>query len=262
MQRSLVLLLTLASVSLCCSKDRSTQPKPPQTFDISGYYADIDTLYYKLWSDDFSEEWFGRKSIDGIEYLIVTNSSGYKYYYSASGYAGFQSPGSPLVLFDKPIPPLPQEVEFEAPITSTTTFSYGGNLFNMKISYTLIDTSSVSVVFGTFNPCPHFSQELVMSVSDQGETTYSEFWLAKGPGSIQARDSDKTVINMIRGFVNGQAWGEPQEACSATVASRNPSDRVASLLLGLTISPSTRFHGAIVPKCKLPKMRRGLRRRS
>jgi hypothetical protein len=206
MARILIPLVIIASFIVGCSDDRPTQPER-RTFDLSEYYESLDSLYYKVWSDGSSRQWHGRQTIGTTPYVIIRNNSGDMYYYSAGGYAGFQTAGYSLILFDKPIPSLPSDVEFGKHIANTTTFSYGGYLFTMKITYALLDTASVAVTFGVFNPCPHFSEEIVLSASGESETTTSQFWIASGPGSIRLRNQDQTVIDMVRGFVNGQSWG-------------------------------------------------------
>lgn len=178
---------------------------------MEDYMTYIDSLYYKVWSDSSWEKFNNSVKINNIVYVTVINSDGVEYYYSILGYAGFKPYGESLILFDKPVPTLPDTLLFNYTYKLETTFYYQGYNYTMTYNETLLDTVSVAVAFGIFNPCLWFKSKFTLSAGGQSESLDREYWLAKGPGNIKLKQDNGVIIVMVRGIVNGQSWGMPLE---------------------------------------------------
>jgi hypothetical protein len=208
--------LTLALISVSCGDTGPAESLTGKTIMLSEYGSYIDQGYYKVWSDS-SREMFGQiTTIGGTTYATVIDGDGYEHFYSSEGYAGFIPSGGSLILFDSPVPSLPDTLTFGKTYDQAATFTYAGIPDTLKIEQTLVDTGSVIVPFGTFSPCVHFKQKSTFSGGGQSSVNTSEFWLAKGPSDIK-RLTSGTVTLMVRGYVNGQSWGEgiPKRSASS-----------------------------------------------
>lgn len=178
-----------------------------KTIAMDGYGSYIDPGYYKVWSDSSWEE-FGRiVSIDSTTYATILDNTGYEYYYSQEGYAGFSSGGGSPVFFDTPVPSLPDTLTFGKTYTQQATFSANGIKYTMKMQQTLEDTGTVTVSFGTFNGCLWFKSKTTISGGGEDETSTSEYWMAKGPSELKRKSSSGAIALMTYGYVNGQSWG-------------------------------------------------------
>lgn len=202
-----VLILSASLLLYSCKKNNPVSPEaPPQTIIVSAYGEAFDSLYFKMWSDSSWSKFGGTIVINGTMYVIEVTNDGYESYYNELGYAGFKPAGDALILFDRPITNLPDTLTFGEAYTRQTTFSYQGYLFTFAYEQTLVDTVSVSVPFGAFNPCLHFTNKVTVAAGGQSEVQNVEFWIARGPGSIKQTSGSISVV-MVRGIVNGQGWG-------------------------------------------------------
>ena len=146
--------------SISCKKSTSspTEPALPQKpITLDGYGIFIDSSYYELWSDSSWEQFNRVLVINGITYTTVINNDSDEYYYDALGYAGFQSKGQSLTLFDKPFPSLPDTIVIGQTYEQATTFFYGGFNYSLTDETTFTDTVDVSVPIGIFSPCLWFT---------------------------------------------------------------------------------------------------------
>ena len=201
------LLIFSVVILISCKKNDPVGPEPPlKTIVVSAYREALDSLYFKMWSDSSWSKYGGSVVLNGNSYVVEVTNDGYESYYSATGFAGFKQPGDALILFDKPITNLPDTLAFGEAYTRQTTFSYQGITFTLAQEQTLVDTVSVSVPFGVFNPCLHFASRVTVSASGQSDVQNVEFWIARGPGTIKQASGPLSVV-MVRGIVNGQGWG-------------------------------------------------------
>lgn len=230
-----VCFFVLSLICLSCNKEETPESPPQQrTLLLSGYGSSIDSSYYKVWSDSTWEKFNRLVTIDSVTYTTVVTDDGSEYYYSVLGYAGFQIAGEPLIMFDRPLPSLPDTVVFGQRYTRTTTFFLDGYVFTMKVEQYLQDTVSLSVPFGTFNACLWFNSTTSVSVDGLKKVYSAQFWVAKGPADIkQTLTSGQTII-MVRGRVNRQGWGMAYAAqlpvTTERKASRLVTDSVKPLL--------------------------------
>ncbi len=220
-------LLILISASLLYSCGGSTDASDSlngKTIALQDYGSSIEQAYYKVWSDSSREE-FGRiTTVGGATYVTIVDDAGYEYFYSQDGFAGFIPPGGSLILFDSPMPSLPDTLTFGKTYTTTVTFTYAGTHDTLKTGQTLVDSSTVVAPCGTFNACIHFRTESTLSGGEEPQVITSESWLAKGPSDVKRKSSSGTVALMVRGYVNGQSWGEglPKRIAAAAGTFRLP----------------------------------------
>ena len=187
-------------------------PGPPPVvgtvkFYLPPYQETLDTLYFKIWSDSSGMEYGGRKSFGADTFSVLLDNLGNEYYYGPGGYSGFTASGQSAILFDTPLGAWPDSLPINGTFTQSTTFAYGGNTWTMSDYYRLLDTSAASAAFGVFDPCIHLQNISTASVAGQGNSSTSEFWMAKGPGQIVQADNLGNSITMVRGQVNGRYWG-------------------------------------------------------
>jgi hypothetical protein len=174
---------------------------------VSGYGLSIDSFYFTIWSDSSWEEYNKTISIGGITYTTVINNSGDEYYYSAIGYAGWKPKGESLILFDEPLPILPDTMECNKVYLRNTTFFYQGYNYSIQYEHTLFDTVNVSIPLGIFNCCLYMKTKATVTVSTQSQTQTSYWWAAKGPATIKQTLNSGNTIVLVRGVINGQGWG-------------------------------------------------------
>ncbi len=174
---------------------------------VTGYGFAIDSSFYRLWSDSSWEKFNQVVTLNGTTYVTLITNDGYEYYYSQSGWAGFKEQGQSLILFDTPMPSLPDTMVFAQTYTSATSFSYQEYIYSLKVQQSLQDTVSVSVSFGTFDPCLWIKTKSTQSVNGQSMVQNLQSWLAKGPSDIKEILSNGFTITMLRGWVNGRSWG-------------------------------------------------------
>jgi hypothetical protein len=233
------LLLLAPLLFLCCDKEEfpaSGQTDNQKKISVSAYGASLDSAYYKVWSDS-SWEKFGQVVIlNSMVYVTAINSYGDEHYYGAAGYAGFQPYGGSLILFDTPLASLPDTLVFDHKYIRETTFTYQGYNYSLRMVQTLLDTVSVSVSFGTFNPCLWLNSTSTLSVNGQSNVSSGQIWLAIGPSDIQQLLNTGIAISMVYGYVNGRNWGV------YTVQPRlNISKRQDSFPLNRLLKPMTGF---------------------
>jgi len=192
-----------------CKKDNApTSSEPaPKIISTAGYGSYIDSLYYKMWSDSTWEKFGHVIVVNNLTYITTINNAGDEYYYGINGCSGFKPKGENLIIFDRPMYPLRDTIVFNDVYTRVTFFTYQGYRFTMQYYYTLLDTVSVSVPFGLFNPCLWFKGKSTLSAGSESESNSTEFWMVKGPSTIRETESDGFTIEMVRGIVNGQGWG-------------------------------------------------------
>jgi hypothetical protein len=209
-----ILFRTLSLIALLlflsCKKEDSPvsdQTHRQKTISVYAYGSSLDSAYYKMWSDSSSEKFNQITLINSKIYVTIMNSNGDEYYYDATGYAGIKPNDQSLILFDTPLTSLPDTLVFNQKYIQVTTFSYQGINYSLKNEQTLQDTVSVSVPFGTFNPCLWFKSTSTITAGGQSSVSTGQFWLAIGPSDIQQTLNSGNTIVMVSGFVNGKSWG-------------------------------------------------------
>lgn len=203
---SLFLFSSLVFVS-CGDTAGTSGSLAGKTILLASYGSSIEYTYFKVWSDSTWEQ-FGRiTNINGTTYATIVDDGGYEYFYSADGYAGFGLSGGDPILFDEPIPSLPDTVVFGKTYTQQGTFTVDGTVYTLKIEQTLQDTGTVTVGFGTFYGCVLFKSKSTMAGGGQSNISSTEFWMAQGPSELKKKPSAGTVTLMVYGHVNGQDWG-------------------------------------------------------
>ena len=209
--RVLAVISLLFSSSLFVGCGETTSPSGSntgKTITMDGYGSYIEPAYYKVWSDSSWEE-FGRiTTIDSVVYATIVDNTGFEYYYSSGGYAGFQVSGGSVILFDSAMQSLPDTLVFGKTYSQRTTFRESGTVYVMKVEQTLQDTGAVTVPFGKFTGCLWIKSTSTFSGGGQSNVSSSEYWLAKGPSELKRRSSSGAVTLMDYGYVNGQSWGE------------------------------------------------------
>lgn len=204
----LIAMLTPFFLISCGGTTGTSNSLTGRTIVATDYGSTLESAYYKMWSDSTWEE-FGRiVTVDSTTYATIVDDAGYEYYYSSQGYAGFCPSGGSLILFDEPIPSLPDTLVFGKTYTQQTTFTSQGTAYTMKIVQTLQDTGTVTVGFGTFYDCLSFKSQTTLSGGGSSNVTSSQYWLAKGPSELKRESSSGAVSLMLYGYVNGQSWGE------------------------------------------------------
>jgi hypothetical protein len=205
-----VYVLVIAPILLSCSKDDSpVSTPPPRTIRLIDYGSTLDSAYYKKWSDSSWEKFNRIVTVNGITYATTISSDSTEYYYTALGYAGLKGRGLLLILFDNPLTSLPETLTFGQNYRRETTFYYQGYNFSLQIDESLEDTVSVSVPFGTFNPCLWLKVKTTVTGAGQSQAQSGQIWLARGPSDVKQVLYSGATIVMVRGRVNGQGWGMP-----------------------------------------------------
>ncbi|HUI29424.1 MAG TPA: hypothetical protein VLX91_04335 [Candidatus Acidoferrales bacterium] len=209
-----------ASVIVCsCIRTGSgtTGPKIPQTIALDGYGEELDSTYYKVWSDSSWEEFYQDTTINGVTYTVLLDAYGEESLYDSAGYSGFILPqtifGDTVIIFDAPLPSLPDTMVSGQTYVLKTTFSFQGVSFVLEDDESFQGaTASINLPFGTFTNCPDLVS--TQSITGGGETVAGgdlEYWLAKGPSDIQQNinlnNGYTYTIEMVYGVVNGQGWG-------------------------------------------------------
>ena len=232
-----LVLSTCALLFISCKKSSSlpTQPALPQKpITLDGYGIFIDSSYYELWSDSSWEQFNRVLVINGITYTTVINNDSDEYYYDALGYAGFQSKGLSLIIFDKTLPSLSDTVVIGQTYEQATTFFYAGYNYSLTYETTFTDTVSISVPIGIFSPCLWFTGTSTLTVQGQPSVSTFQDWDAKGPGAIKETLNSGITIVMLRGRVNGKGWGMPFSKTSTSVTKATSASFMQKLLKPLT----------------------------
>ncbi len=206
---SLILLSILFEA--CNSTPAPTAPQsqqiPAVPLSVVGYGESLDSTYFKVWSDSSSEGFFADTIINGTQYSIILDNAGNETLYGPDGYAGFGQYGGSIVLFDSSLPSLPDTMIGGTAYSRQTTFSYQGGSYVLVDLETLVDTTTISVPFGTFTDCRVLQSLEAINGVLQSATVY---WLAKGPSDIARQyNSGYGAYNVLMayGMVNGQSWG-------------------------------------------------------
>ena len=201
----LVALLACAA----CKNDDSSNPAGSQTplqISLSGFGTTLDSLYVKVWSDSSSERFGGDTVIGGTLYVYTVTDAGTREYYSIRGYAGWQPAGYEPILFDSAVASLPQNLTAGVVIERRTTFTAQDASYALDWKYTLVDTGTVALRFGTFHGCPHLSVNATISSGSQSQNSVGEDWLGKDIGTVKIIANQQTIL-MVHGVVNGRSWG-------------------------------------------------------
>ncbi|MBK7257432.1 MAG: hypothetical protein IPI01_06440 [Ignavibacteriae bacterium] len=212
----MVLLAVLPLMLFSCSgKDDGavTAPENPPGFwqpslKMALYGSYLDSLYTKTWSDSSYERFVEAKIQFGIQYLITENSAGNRFYYSASGYAGFQLVGESPIIFDAPLR-MRDSLFYGMTGGGQTTFFYKGYSYTLLQEYTLRDTVQLALPFGQFNTCAWLTAKVTLSAGGQSDVSTSDVWLAIGPSAVKEVKATGSAVLMVRGRVNGKGWGMP-----------------------------------------------------
>jgi hypothetical protein len=204
--------LFLILIASCSKSDNSVNVPgilTPQikTVPSKNYILHLDSTYYKMWSDSSWEKFNGITIINGKSYIKVLNSDGTEYYYTALGYAGVQSSGDSLILFDKELTSLPDTLEIGKTYDLSTTFYYRGYNYTFNSEETLSDTVSIAAPFGVVNSCLWLLIKTTITAGGLSQVGYSQTWLAPNIYAIKKTLTSGQTVIMVKGVVNGNGWG-------------------------------------------------------
>jgi hypothetical protein len=76
------------------------------------------------------------------------------------------------------------------------------------VSYTLLDTGTVSAPVGTFPGAVQLRASAVATAVILADTVTTIEWMAKGPGTVR-RYIGADTLGMVYGQVNGRFWRSP-----------------------------------------------------
>lgn len=210
MKQIVVIYLFFFSIMFCaCSQPTSTAPTFSGTITLDGYGEALDSTYYKVWSDSSWEEFYQDTTINGVTYTTILDAYGNEYFYDSSGYSGLKLYGYDAFVFNAPLHSLPDTIVGNQTYALQTTFSYQGTSYTLTDDETLVDSSTVTVPFGTFTGCPGIQSNTAITSGGQIYlSSNSVYWLAKGPSDIEQESLDfGYTIFMVYGVVNGKGWG-------------------------------------------------------
>ncbi|MGO9481980.1 MAG: hypothetical protein ACLP05_09405 [Candidatus Kryptoniota bacterium] len=228
--------LILSSIMFCaCVQSHGpTAPQPSinDTLTLAGYGEAVDSTYLKVWSDGSWEAFDGDTTINGTTYSTIADAYGDVFFYGPDGsYDGFWYYDEDLIIFDAPLPGVPDTMAGGVTYPLTTTFSDQGVSYLLQDDETLLDTGSVAVPFGTFNCLVLNSYMTISSGNVLYGASNTDYWLAKGPSDIQQWDFDlynpgllDDQIDMAYGDVNDQWWG----VTSPSMALKRPASKISS----------------------------------
>jgi hypothetical protein len=207
-----LLALALSTALLSCSDDDSASPAdPPQqgAVDLTGYLPVYDSLYFKVWSDSSSERYAGMVEAGGVSYLsIVDDHAGTQVLYANGKYAGLIGPTGAPIIFSAPVEPPPSSMLIGQTIVRNTTFEFQSVPVSLQVSYTLLDTGTVSAPVGTFPGAVQLRASAVATAVILADTVTTIEWMAKGPGTVR-RYIGADTLGMVYGQVNGRFWRSP-----------------------------------------------------
>ncbi|MGC8596102.1 MAG: hypothetical protein ACP5MI_10935 [Candidatus Kryptoniota bacterium] len=210
----LVFCIAILSIALysCSNNSAPTAPRiqnPGLAVSINGYGYTLDSTYYKVWSDSSYETYLMDTTINGTNYRVLLDNSGYQYFYGPKGYSGFLPYGGSLVMFDSALASLPDTMLEGQVYTRQTTFTVQGVNYVLADQDVILDTTTVSVPFGTFSNCVVLQS--TSSITGGGQTMggTTVYWLAKGPSDIYRQYDTGYSIYMAYGVVNRIGWGVP-----------------------------------------------------
>ncbi len=211
MKQIAIIYIFLFSVIFCACNQPTGNNGPSFTgkLVLDGYGETVDSTYHKVWSDSSWEEFYQDTTINGVTYITILDAYGTEYLYDSLGYSGLQLYGYDAFMFDAPLPSLPDTVVGGQTYALLTTFTYQGTKFNFIDDETLVDTSTITVPFGTFASCPGIqSNNAIVSGGQAYFSSNTVYWLARGPSEIAQDLSDLGYsIFMVYGVVNGKGWG-------------------------------------------------------
>jgi hypothetical protein len=218
--KTTAIALFCAILVISCKKDESTpvepvqQPSPParKVFVLSEHRFRLDSLFYKMWSDSVSQRYGGQFTWNGTTYQVLEEGPQLKYLFNRNGeLAGQQSGGMTPVIYDWPMPKMPDTVAIGEMFRLSTQFIYPANQLTIPMveEYTLLDTGSVQVPCGSFSSSAHFAVRY-SSVYPTGQA-YSidyETWFVKDLANVKTLYSGQTnPLVVVRGCVRGRTWG-------------------------------------------------------
>jgi len=215
MKRNFAICLIVVSATFCACNNQPvpTQPTFSGMVTLDGFGEAVDTSYYKVWSDSSWQEFYKDTTINSTTYGAILDAYGNEYFYDSSGlYAGFELPqiyGENAIIFDSPLPSIPDTMIGGETYALQTTFSFQSTSYGLVDDETLIDTSTIAVPFGTFAGCPGIESNTAIT---SGGAAFAGsdiiYWLAKGPSDIEQQLLDFGYsIFMTYGVVNGKGWG-------------------------------------------------------
>jgi hypothetical protein len=204
--------LFLILIASCSKSDNSVNAPvtfTPQikTIPFKDYNLHIDSTYYKMWSDSSWEKFNGITIINGKSYVKVLNSDGTEYYYTTLGYAGVQTSGDSLILFDKELTSLPDTLEIGKTYDLSSSFYYRGYNYTFNSEETLSDTVSVAAPFGVVNSCLWLLIKTTISSGGLSQVGNSQTWLAPNIYAIKKTLNLGQTVVMVKGVVDGNGWG-------------------------------------------------------
>ena len=210
---AVVLLALAVSVSLpSCSDDESSSPTGPQqpgAIDLTGYLPVYDSLYYKVWTDSSSERYAGMVEVGGVSYLsVVDDNAGTEILYAGGKYAGLIGPTGTPIIFSAPVEPPPSFMTIGQTVVRTTTFEFQSAPVSLKVTYTLLDTGSVSAPVGTFSGAIQLKASAIATAVILADTATTIEWMVKGPSTVR-RFIGADTLGMVYGQVNGGFWHAP-----------------------------------------------------
>jgi hypothetical protein len=205
----LVLALALALPS--CSDDTSSpdDSQQPGVIDLTGYLPVYDSLYYKVWTDSSSERYAGMVEAGGVSYVsIVDDNAGTQVLYAGGKYAGLVGPTGDPIIFTSPIDPPPASMTLGQTVVRNTSFTYQNAQVALQVSYTLLDTGTVSATLGTFSSAVKVRASAIASAVIVADTATTVEWMVRGPGTVR-RFIGADTLEMVYGNVNGRFWRAP-----------------------------------------------------
>lgn len=208
--KHLILILLLALTS--CKEDTPAPAGPPTTppgksISTVGYGAAIDSTYFAVWSDSSRIRYDTTVTIAAIKYTVLIATGGVRYYYTGSGYAGFEPRPGDVIIFTQPLGYNPSVMVCGTQYTRQTTFTYQSYFYIMTVKTTLEDTVSVTSLLGTFRPCLYIKEMFTLAAGNQTQSENSIGWFAIGPGQIRRVDNDGNLNDLVYGNINGHYWG-------------------------------------------------------
>ncbi len=194
----------------CSRTPAPTAPAPPRqtpvVVSLKGYGEALDSTYYKVWSDSSWESFEKDTTVNGTNYTVIVDNTGFENVYGPNGYAGFGQYGSPIIMFDSTLASLPDSMVEGKTYDDTTTFSDQGFGYVLAEETVVKDTGAVTVPFGTFSDCVHMQSVTSISGAGQSQSQTDQYWYAQGPSDIKRILNTGQTILMAYGFVNGRAW--------------------------------------------------------
>ncbi len=207
---AIALGLGILSLESCSTTAVPTAPQIPHAglaLSLAGYGENLDSTYYKVWSDSSYEEFAMDTVMNGVKYTVLLDNTGYQYFYGPKGYSGFWPYGGSLIMFDSALVSMPDTMLEGTAYARATTFASQGVTYTLIEQDVILDTTSVTVPFGSFSNCLVLQSTSTVSGGGQSAGGVTVYYLAKGPSDVYRQFDTGYSIYMIYGVVNDAGWG-------------------------------------------------------